>query len=434
LIYSAAVPPHETSAAPPSVDVIIAGAGPAGIATAVALVRNHGFDPRRLVVLDRARFPRPKPCGGGLTGHALSALDALGLRLRVPSVPAGEGEVVFGRVRRLVPLGRPVHIVRREDFDADLVAQARALSIAIEEGEGIAGFDVQTARKGVAVETTRGRQLFARVLVGADGVASVVRKAVQASHLKAKGARQPLRLARLELPAPPDLPPRMIYDFTPFGEGLRGYVWLFPVPGGRVNVGIMHYPASDLGGRSLDRILAGCLARHGVVLPKPARGWPAWSYDASAPVAAPHLLCVGDAAGIDALTGEGIAVGLEAGPIAAASIARALAADAFAFADYPRALRRAVVGRELTLDGRLARLLYGARDWRPWLGLVLFDDRMLRLYAARVSGTEILADKTFTLATTFAQHFFLRKRRADQIRASLTGFPDAGEQLETAAQ
>ncbi len=399
-----------------SPEVVIAGAGPAGIATAVALVRLQGWDPRRLLVLDRATFPRPKPCGGGLTGHALSALATLGLELRVPSVPARQGEVIYGALRRTVTLGRPVHVVRRDDFDADLVAQARALGISVQEGEGVSTLAVDAEAGRVAITTTGGRTLQPAVLVGADGVASLVRR-----HLKGdegRQGRQPLRLARLELPAPPGLPARMIYDFTPFEDGLRGYVWLFPVPGNRVNVGIMHYPASDLGGKALDRILAACLARHGITLPGAARGWPAWCYDGRAQISAPHLLCVGDAAGIDALTGEGIAVGLESGPIAAAAIAKACGTRDFRFSDYRRAIRRAVVGRELTLDGRLARLLYGARDYQSYLGLVLFDRRMLELYAARVSGSDVLADRKLALTSTFLRHLVLGRRRKRALIAA----------------
>jgi flavin-dependent dehydrogenase len=383
------------------------------VATAVALVRE-GVDPARILVLDRARFPRAKPCGGGLTGHATSALAALGLALRVPSVPCTAGEVIFGGLRRTTPLGQPVHVIRREELDADLVAQARARGIVVNEGEGLAGFAVAGGR--VRLETTAGRALEPRVLVGADGAGSLVRKHLLQGY--ARAPRQPLRLSRLELPAPRSLGQSMIYDFTPFADGLRGYVWLFPVPGGRVNVGIMHYPSSDLGGRALDKLLAAALARHGLTLPGPARGWPAWPYDARAPVSAPHLACVGDAAGIDALTGEGIAVGLEHGLLAGRAIARGLASGDLGFGGYARAIRRAVVGRELTLDGRLARLLYGSEDYRSWLGLVMFDDRMLELYAARVSGSEILADRKVALVGALARHLLWGRRRARALAAA----------------
>jgi hypothetical protein len=77
------------------------------------------------------------------------------------------------------------------------------------------------------------------------------------------------------------------------------------------------------------------------------------------------------------------------------------------------------VGRELALDGRLARLLYGARhDARAlgWLGLVFFDRRMLQLYAARVSGSEVLADRKLALVSTLVRHVLLGRRRARQLR------------------
>ncbi len=396
-------------------DVIVAGAGPAGVATAVALVRQ-GHDPRRVLCLDRARFPRAKPCGGGLTGHAAAALARLGLSLRVPSVACRDGQLVYGRLRRMATLASPVHIVRREEFDADLVAQARDLGIEIREGEGLASFSVDAARSRVTVATTIGGSLRARVLVGADGAGSLVRRRLRTSY--PASSAQPLRLARLELPAPRRLDQTMVYDFSAFVGGLRGYVWLFPVPGGRVNVGIMHHPSTALGGRALDRLLASALRRYGVELPHPARGWPAWPYDAAAPVSAAHLLCVGDAAGIDALTGEGIAVGFEQGQVAAGAITRALGNDDFAFSAYRSELRRAVVGRELALDDLAARCLYGSADYRAWLSLVMFDERMLALYAARVCGSEVLADHKLALAAVLARHLVLRPLRVRRLEAA----------------
>src|SRR5690242_10250725 len=137
-------------------DVLIAGAGPAGIAAAVALVRE-GVAPGRILCLDRGRFPRPKPCGGGLTGHADAALEALGLVLRVPSVACPQGLLVYKGLRRTVPLRRPVRIVRRDELDADLVAQARALGLEVREGEGLTRLAVGGGR--VEALTTAGRTL-----------------------------------------------------------------------------------------------------------------------------------------------------------------------------------------------------------------------------------------------------------------------------------
>ncbi|MDB4980389.1 MAG: Monooxygenase family protein, partial [Myxococcales bacterium] len=182
---------------PPAVDhdVIVSGAGPAGVATAVALVRADASLSGRVVCLDKARFPRGKPCGGGLTGHARAALAALGLEVRVPHVPCLEGRIVYRAHARDVRLERPVDVVRRRDFDADLVAQARAQGVEIVEGEGLAGFAVDG--DGVSVTTTSGRALRSRVLVGADGAGSRVRRAL------ARDGRPPLRLFQAEVPAPP---------------------------------------------------------------------------------------------------------------------------------------------------------------------------------------------------------------------------------------
>ena len=63
-----------------------------------------------------------------------------------------------------------------------------------------------------------------------------------------------------------------------------------------------------------------------------------------------------------------------------------------------------MVGRELTLDGRLARLLYAPRAFRLWLSLIMFDRRVQQLYAARVSGSEVLADRKGALLAALARH------------------------------
>jgi flavin-dependent dehydrogenase len=402
-------------------DVVVAGAGPAGVAAAVALAHRRPslVHEGRLVCFDKARFPREKPCGGGLTGRARLALDELGLAVRVPAISCGTGRIVYGAESRQVTMERPVDVVRRADFDADLVAQARARGIRVVEGEGIESHRVDRARGWVELTTSAGRTLRTRVLVAADGASSRIREVLTADD-PASPAR-PLQLFKYEVAAPRPFAPEMIYDFSPMEDGLRGYVWLFPVSGGRLNVGAMHTPTRRLGGAEIVRILTKTLARHGVALPT-ARGWPAWPYAPRGRIAAPHVVCVGDAAGIDALTGEGIAVGLEHGPLAAATICRALDAGAFSFVDYGPAIRRGIVGRELALDGRLARMLYRGDGYRFWLSLVMFDRRMAELYAARVCGSTVLADRPAQLGAAFVRHAVaapLRMRRLDRAARAL---------------
>jgi len=400
-------------------DVIIAGAGPAGIATAVALSRHPLARGARVLCLDRARFPRAKPCGGGLTGHAHRALADLGLAVRVPRVACATGRIVYGALTSEVRLQRPVDIVRREEFDADLVGQARARGIEVVEGEGIDDLHVgdDDGAGEVSLRTSAGRALRARVLVGADGVGSRVRRALQAG---APRSPHPLRLFKAEIPAPSGLAigqGTMVYDFTPMDAGLRGYVWLFPVAGGRLNVGAMHYPSRHLPGAEIDRLLRRTLARHGVALASPARGWPAWPYDPRAAIAAPHLLCVGDAAGIDALTGEGIAVGLEQGLVAAGAIAAGLASGDLRFAGYGAAVRRAVVGRELTLDSWAAAALYPASGFSLALSMVLCDPAVQEMYAARISGSVVLAREKPALVGALARHAVAAASRLRQLVA-----------------
>ena len=400
-----------TSAAP--YDVIVAGAGPAGAAVAARLAQ-HGRG-GRMLVLDRCRFPREKPCGGALTGHAEPAMAALDLGLRVPSWPCADVRVRFGAFEREVAMGRAVQVIRRQEFDADLVAQVRDRGVEVVEGEGVSGY--ATGPDEVRVTTSAGRELRARVLVGADGAASVVRKQLAGPGGEATPREIPHRLFQIEMDlAAGSQPPSMLYDFTPMVNGLRGYLWIFPVPGKLLNLGLMHYPtraqAGRRGGRELVELLRRGLVDHGVELPaRGARGWPAWGYDPGQPVSASRVLAVGDAAGIDGLTGEGIAVAMEQALVAGDAVHRALTAGRFDFGGYRRALRRAAVGRELALDRRLARMLYDTEHWYDWLALVLRDPDVIEMYARRVDGTEILADQKLRLLRALGRHIVRRGRR-----------------------
>ena len=112
----------------------------------------------------------------GIVGMAVGVLIAA--QLYWPTIGEVIPWLVYGRLRREVPLGRPVDVVRREELDADLVAQARERGLTVVEGEGVEAFEVDAARREVVVGTSAGRALRARVLVGADGAGSRIRRAV----------------------------------------------------------------------------------------------------------------------------------------------------------------------------------------------------------------------------------------------------------------
>ncbi|HRC56745.1 MAG TPA: hypothetical protein PKU97_12520, partial [Kofleriaceae bacterium] len=234
-------------------------------------------------------------------------------------------------------------------------------------------------------------------------------------HLRGNRRELPHRLFMHELarPTPPSVGDAMVYDFSAMPRQVRGYLWLFPAPGQRCNVGIMHYPADRRAGAWLTAELRLGLAHWGVELPaKGTKGWPVYGYEPAGKVAAPRLLTIGDAAGIDGLTGEGISVAMEQAILAGDEIARALRAGDLGFAQFGRQLRRAVVGRELALDRRLASLLYQPGErWREWMSLVLFDPDMLNLYAARVSGSEVLAGQPWRLVKAMGRHVLAGRRR-----------------------
>lgn len=401
-------------------DVIVAGAGPAGASVAARLFQHGRAE--RVLVLERYSFPRPKPCGGGLTGHVDEAMAELDLELTVPRWPAHDAKVRFGSFERVVTMGRPVNIIRREELDASLVEQVRSKGVEVVENEGVRAIGVNA--DGVSITTSSGRTLTCQVLVGADGAASITRK-----HLLGGDKALPHRLFKMEMTLPAERPvdPAMLYDFTPMARGLRGYLWIFPVPDRRVNVGVMHYPAYRKSGIELIDVLRLGLTELGLSLPaKGTRGWPAWGYHPRAPIAKPRVLTVGDAAGIDGLTGEGISVAMEHAIVAGDAIDRGLRSGNLSFSGYRRQIRRAVVGRELALDRWLARLLYENRKhgWKRWLSLVLFDPDVLEMYAARVSGSEILADQKLRLYRALFRHLGRlrsRNRALGQAMAELVG-------------
>src|SRR5262249_53486601 len=97
-------------------------------------------------------------------------------------------------------------------------------------------------------------------------------------------------------------------------------------------------------------------------------------YSARAPIAAPQVMLVGDAAGVDPLMGEGISFAFEYGRRAAAAVQRAFTANDFNFLDYEAAVRSSWMGKKLRRLQMATRLRYGS-TWRLWFAIAARSPR-----------------------------------------------------------
>jgi flavin-dependent dehydrogenase len=324
-------------------DVLIAGAGPAGMATALHLLHDRPDLGGRIVAIEKGRHPRFKPCAGGLIPKTRAALDQLGIALDPPGIEVHRG--VSRCIGRTVDLGQSDEplctVVRRDEFDARLALTARSRGLILLEETHLR--DVQEGEAGVRVVTDRG-SFEAGLLVGADGSGSRVRASVFGRTKANIG-----RAVMLEVPVDStavEFAERLYrFDFDCIADGVQGYSWSFPcVIDGQphLNLGIydQRWPVSD---RHSTSILLAELRRafpeariagrdgEPLFLAYPIRWFHPNDRYASA-----RVLLAGDAAGVDPLMGEGISYAFEHGRLAATAIAGFLTGDQGALADYDR--------------------------------------------------------------------------------------------------
>jgi geranylgeranyl reductase family protein len=348
------------------VDVLIVGAGPAGIAAAITAHRGG----RTVLVVDRATFPRDKICGDGLTTAALHELDLLGLDpATVPSwidvhdalvrSPSGR-EVVFP-----FPEGEGLYgaVCRRRDLDLALVRHARSLGIEILEGVTFRSLIESPDSNFVDLEGIGAVEC--RWVIAADGMWSAVRKAVGAAQPGYRGEWHAFRQYFRNVS--PRAASQLVVWFEP--DLLPGYAWSFPLGDGSANVGFGILRGGSYSVPAMAPLWRDLLQRPHVreflgpdaVAEGPHRAWPIPARVDSITLTHHRTLFVGDAAAAtDPMTGEGIGQALATGRWAAESIM--LDHD-----DPVRACGRyeTTVHEELAVDHRFAEQLTAVLR-RPW--------------------------------------------------------------------
>jgi geranylgeranyl reductase family protein len=350
-------------------DAIVVGSGPAGAHLAYLLARTG----RRVALLDRARFPRDKVCGGGVSRKSVAQLG-LDLAPVVHRWLAGayltyrNGSVV---AEDIAPAAGCT--VVREEFDQLLLERARAAGA--EFFAECAFLDAEPHGSGVVASTSRGKFIGHR-LYGADGAGSSVRAKLfgrgVASYVPALEA-----LVRVPDAERARFDDRAVFDF---GAMPRGYGWIFPKRD-HLNVGVYSPFGGNALRKHLDRFMDcyPALRRRQAVRYRGfaiAIGNPAGAFERGA------AALVGDAAGLaEALFGEGIYFALKSATLAAeAQIARE--ADARA-ATYVQRLRR-----ELLPELRAARWLARCAFSFPLFafGHLVCNEEMRGLFAGLISG------------------------------------------------
>jgi geranylgeranyl reductase family protein len=348
-----------------AVDVVVVGAGPSGIAASVTLARAG----RSVLVIDKARFPRDKCCGDGLTTGALRELERLGFTPdALPSWQVVDDVVVRSPSGREavfpLPRGRGTYaaVVPRMELDAALVDVARAAGVKVADGHGFEGIAVADDRVVLDVEGLG--PVAARYAIAADGMWSPLRRAIGGIDQGYLGEWHAFRQYFRNVDG------RGARELAVWFEAdlLPGYAGSFPLPDGRANVGFGIQRGSGPALGDMGRLWPEILRRPAiapVLGPKarpegPHRAWPipARIGRVALSAAGGRALFVGDAAAAtDPLTGEGIGQALLTGVLAAEAVIAAGPHDVgAAAARYERAVRRELAADHAFAAG-LSRLL-----------------------------------------------------------------------------
>jgi geranylgeranyl reductase family protein len=338
-------------------DVVVIGGGPAGSTTAYRLAEQGA----KVLLVDKATFPRDKPCGGGLTLRAVRQcpidptpvveewVDRVELRFRYRTavVRSARAPVVW--------------MTQRRRLDAFLLDAAREKSVEVREGVHV------SVEPGGVVSIGSSERVAADVIVGADGANGITAKSFGLGNGIVYGVAYEGNVG-YDLLDRDRYARRLVLELADIPGG---YAWVFP-KGDHANIGVGGWQSE---GPKLKQHLRRACEAHGLTVESLSelRGHRLPLRRPGTQIAAERCLLVGDAAGlIDPVSGDGMYECFVSSRLAAAAIFDLLAGRASGLAAY-----EAAVEAELSPLHRASWKLKRALDRWPWATWQVARTRLL---------------------------------------------------------
>jgi len=394
-------------------DVIVTGAGPAGSMAARQLAERGA----RVLLLDKQKFPRDKPCGGGVTLRAASFQDIDLSSVIERTIYAARFSLRLGESfdRRF---DRPLtYMTQRCHLDQHLVERAAHAGADLHDGESVR----QIETNGTINVRTESDAYTGQILIGADGANGVTGRALgpRVDYEEAVALEGNV-LYRKDVPEEW----RDVVGLD-LGGLAGGYGWVFP-KGDHLNVGV---GAWKYAGFTLRPKLAQLSRRYGFDAERleNLRGHHLPVRRSGTPISRGRVALVGDAAGlVDPLSGEGIHMAFASGRLAADAAFRVLAGEAADMRAYQIEVD-AELQPELDVSRRLQELFNFAPP--PYLAAMRRSQKFWHFFCYLIRGELTYLDFTNKIGPMrLAVDFFAgvaERRRLARVRSGLVRLSNA---------